>query len=143
MAGTFLVRDVMSKDVKGVGMTTDMQAVINMMIEFDISSIIILQGKTPVGIVTHKDVLERIVKPSLSPMAMQAKQIMTTPITSIDEEASVEEAAKLMAEKGVKKLPAIKDGELTGIITSTDLIRVHPKVISVLESVCGPSPNRR
>ena len=137
MSGTFLVRDIMTKAPKVVGMTTGMQAVVNMMVEFDISSIIIVQGKTPVGIITHKDIVLKLAKPALMPNALQAKEVMTSPVITIDEEATMEEAAMLMEKKHIKKLVVVKNEELTGIITSTDLIREHPKVVRLLQSVCS------
>lgn len=138
MAGIFTVRDVMTTDIKSVGGDTNMQAVVDMMIELDISSIVIVQNNRPVGIVTHKDILLRIVKPNLQPIGIAARQVMSTPVATIDENVSLEEAARLMTRKGVKKLPVVRDRELVGMVTSMDLVREHPKVIGLLEDICGP-----
>jgi CBS domain-containing protein len=138
MAGIVLVKDVMTSDFKSVGRDTNMQAVINMMLEFDISSIVIVQNNRPVGIVTHKDVILRIVKNSLDPLAVSASQVMATPVATIDENATLDEAARLMTRKGVKKLPVVKDEKIVGIVTSMDLVREHPKIIGLLEDLCGP-----
>jgi CBS domain-containing protein len=138
MAGIFTVRDVMTRDFKAVGRDTNMQAVVDIMLEFDISSVAIVQNNRPVGIVTHKDVLLKIVKTSLHPLAVTAGKVMSTPVTTIDENASLEEAARLMTQKRVKKLPVVRDGKLVGIVTSMDLVREHPKVIGLLEDICGP-----
>lgn len=136
VAGIILVKDVMTKDVKMVGRDTNMQAVVNMMLEFGISSIVIIQNDKPVGIVTHKDVLRGIVQNNFSPIALTARQVMTTPVTTVDENVSLEEAAKLMTEKKVKKLPVVKNEKLVGIITSMDLVREHSAVIELLEDIC-------
>lgn len=138
MAGIFTVKDVMTTNIKAVGRNTNMQAVIDMMLEFDISSIVIVQNNRPVGIVTHKDILLNIVKTSLDPLAVPASQVMSTPVTTIDENTSLEEAAILMTQKGVKKLPVVRDDKLVGIVTSMDLVREHPKVIKLLEDICRP-----
>jgi CBS domain-containing protein len=139
MAGIFTVRDIMTTDIKSVGGDTNMQAVVDMMLEFDISSIVIVQNNRPVGIVTHKDILLKIVKPNLQPIGISARQVMSTPVTTIDENASLEEAARLMTRKRVKKLPIVRDEKLVGMVTSVDLVREHPKVIGLLEDICGPS----
>lgn len=136
MAGIILVKDAMTRDIKKVGGDTNMQAVVNMMIEFGISSIVIIQKDRPIGIITHKDVLRGIVQNNLSPIAVKARQIMSTPVTTIEANASLEEAAKLMTEKKVKKLPVVEKDTLVGIITSMDLVRQQPAVIELLEDIC-------
>lgn len=136
MAGIFLVKDIMSTDVKKVGRDTDLQAVVNMMLEFGISSIVIVQHDRPIGIVTHKDILRGIVKTNLGPLSVPARQVMSTPVITINENTSLEEAAKLMTKKRVKKLPVVKDDKLVGIVTSMDLVREHPKVIGLFEDIC-------
>jgi CBS domain-containing protein len=137
MAGIFPIKDVMTTDFKSVGRDTNMLAVINMMLEFDISSVVIVQNNRPVGIVTHKDVLSGIVKPNLDPLVVNAGQVMSTPVTTINENLSLDEAARLMTKKRVKKLPVVRDEKLVGIVTSMDLVREHPKVIELLEDICG------
>ena len=142
MAGIFSIKDVITTDFKSVGRDTNMLAVINMMLEFDISSIVIVQNNRPVGIVTHKDVLTGIVKTNLDPLVVTAGQVMSTPVTTIGENASLDEAARLMTRKGVKKLPVVRDEKLVGIVTSMDLVREHPKVIELLEEICGLRSSR-
>lgn len=140
MAGIFLIKDVMTTDLKSVGRDTNMQAVINMMLEFDISSIVIVQNNKPVGIVTHKDVLLRIVETNFAPLAVTASQVMSTPVITINEDASLEEAVKLMTRNRVKKLPVVRDEKLVGVITSMDLVREEPKIIELLEDIRGSRP---
>ena len=61
---------------------------------------------------------------------------MSTPVISIDQEASLEDAAKIMSERHVSKLPVLDpEGLLVGIITSTDVIRVEPEYVKYLEDL--------
>jgi len=103
MASIMLVRDIMSKDVKVVRPDTSMKEVVATMNKFNIGSIIIVQSDRPVGIITERDILRRIVEPCLAPETLTARQIMTSPVLTISETASIEETAKLMARKRVKK----------------------------------------
>ena len=135
MAGLVLIRDIMTKDVKVVRTDTNMQEVVATMIKFDISSIVVIQKNRPVGLITHKDVLTKVLKPNFPTSAITAKQVMSSPVIAVKEETSVDEAAKLMAEKGFKKLPVVQDGKLVGIVTSTDLIREQPRIIELLEEL--------
>ena len=78
MASLFLVREIMSKDVKVVRPDTTAQEIVATMNKFDISSIIVVQAERPVGIITARDILVRLVEQCLAPRALTAKQIMTT-----------------------------------------------------------------
>jgi CBS domain-containing protein len=143
VAGVFVVKNVMTEDVQSAGRDTSIQEVLDTMLKFDISSVVVVQHGRPVGIVTHKDILLKVLKPSLLPSALTARQVMSVPVTTIEEEASVEEAASLMASKRIKKLPVVIDGKLTGIVTSMDLVREQPKLVKLLEDLARPRSSRR
>lgn len=139
MAGIVLVRDVMTKNVRVVRPDSSVKEVVATMNKFDIGSIIVVQGGRPVGIITERDILKRVVEPCLTPETLTARQVMTSPVLTIDENASVNEAAKLMAKKGVKKLLVMRNNdELAGIITFTDIVAKVPDMLSILEELVRP-----
>ncbi|MFZ0965803.1 MAG: CBS domain-containing protein [Candidatus Bathyarchaeia archaeon] len=138
MAGIVLVRDVMSKDIRVVRPDTSVKEVVATMNKFDIGSIVVVQGDRPVGIITERDILRRLVEPCLAPETLTARQIMTSPVLTISETANIEETAKLMARKRVKKLPVINNGKLVGMITYTDIVAKVPTLLSILEELVRP-----
>jgi CBS domain-containing protein len=138
MASLVSIRDIMSKDVQVVRPDTTAQEVVATMSKFDISSIVVVQADRPVGIITLRDVLEKIAVQCLAPRAVTARQIMTSPLVTIDENATVEEAANLMVRKKVKTLPVMDDDKLVGILTYTDIVFEVPTLLSVMESLCRP-----
>jgi CBS domain-containing protein len=138
MASLVSIRDIMSKDVQVVRPDTTAQEVVATMSKFDISSIVVVQADRPVGIITLRDVLEKIAVQCLAPRAVTARQIMTSPLVTIDENATVEEAANLMVQKKVKTLPVMDDDKLVGILTYTDIVFEVPTLLSVMESLCRP-----
>ena len=105
------------------------------MTKFDISSIIVAQEERPVGIVTHKDIVSKVVLPRIPPDALKAIEVMSTPVVKINEDASIEEAAALMAKKRIKKLIVVSGNsdKLVGIITSTDIVKAQPTLITFIE----------
>jgi len=139
MAGLLSVREVMTKDVKVVREDTSMQEVIATMIKFDISSVVVVQKERPIGLVTHKDILTKVLQPEFVASVLTVREVMTTPVITIGEEASIDEAARLMAKKGVKKLVVVKDGRLVGIVTSSDLVRAQPRLVQLLEDLLKPT----
>jgi CBS domain-containing protein len=138
MAGIVLVRDVMSKEVKVVRPDSSVKEVVATMNKFDIGSILVVQGKRPVGIITERDILRRIVQPCLAPETLTARQVMTSPLLTINKTASIDEAAKLMAKEKVKKLPVMDKQKLVGIVTLTDIVTKVPTMLSILEELVRP-----
>jgi CBS domain-containing protein len=72
--------------------------------------------------------------------AMKAKEIMSSPILTIESQATTEEAATLMNSKRIKKIPVLEDGILIGIVTSTDIVRSEPKMVETLSSMMWKKP---
>ena len=132
MAATLLVRDVMTKDVKVIGPDSSVQKVVAAMNKYNIGSIIVVKGDRPDGVISERDILRRVVEPCLSPKTVTAKQIMTSPVITISESASVDEVIKLMAEKRVRKIPVMKEDKLVGIVTYTDVLSKVLSMISML-----------
>jgi len=139
MAGIVLVRDVMSKSVRVVRPDSSVKEVVATMNKFDIGSIVVVQGERPVGIITERDILRRIVEPCLAPETLTARQVMSSPVITIDENTSIDEAARLMAKKGVKKLLVTRNNDqLVGILTFTDIVTKVPEMLGILEELVRP-----
>ncbi|MDH5481300.1 MAG: CBS domain-containing protein [Candidatus Bathyarchaeota archaeon] len=138
MASIVLVRDIMSKDIRVVRPDTSMKEVVATMNKFNIGSIVVVQSKRPVGIITERDILRRLVEPCLAPEALAARQVMTSPLITISETASIEEAARLMAKKRIKRLPVVNDSQLQGIVSFTDIVFKVPTLLSLLEEIVRP-----
>jgi len=125
----------MTKEPRVVRRDTSVQEVVATMSKYDISSVIVVQEKRPVGMITHKDIVSKIVQTRIPPDAVKAIEVMTTPVVTISEDASIEEAAKLMSKRHIKKLVIVRNGELVGIITSSDLVRVAPQMTKLLDEL--------
>ena len=138
MVGTILVRDVMSKDVKVVQPNSSVREVVAKMNKFNIGSIVVVQGEKPVGVISERDILRRVVEPCLSPEVLTARQVMTSPVVTISETASMDEAARLMAKKKVRKIPVMNEQKLVGIVTFTDIVNKVLTTISILEELAKP-----
>ena len=138
MAGIVIVRDVMSKDVKVVRPDTLVKEVVATMNKFDIGSIVVVQGDRPVGIITERDILKRIVEPCLAPEALRAREVMSSPVVTINATASIDEAANIMAKKNLKRLLVMDNGKLVGILTFTDIVTQVPNMLGILEELVRP-----
>lgn len=135
MSGILLVRDVMTTNVKTVRPYSTAGDVVRKMNKFYIGSVLVVEEERPVGIITERDILRRIVEQGYDPAMVKAKDIMSTQLVTIGGDASVEEAARMMARKKIKKLPVVENEKLVGIVTSMDVMRANPKIISLLEEL--------
>ena len=82
-----------------------------------IGSLIVLKKNKIEGIITERDVMKNI-----SNLGKKVRQVMTKTIVTIDSNNSLDNAAVIMAEKGVKRLPALDKGKLVGVLTATDIV---------------------
>lgn len=138
MAGIVVVRDIMSKAIKVVRPDTLVKEVVATMNKFNIGSIVVVKGERPVGIITERDVLRRIVEPCLAPETLRAREVMTSPVVSIDANVSINEAANTMTKKRIKRLLVVEREKLVGILTFTDIVTQVPKMLSILEELVRP-----
>ena len=135
MEGALLVRDVMSENVRTVRSNSTITEVVRKMNKFEIGSVVVVEGERPVGIITERDILRRVLEVTLAAEAMKAKEIMSSPLMTVDGETTVEEAARMMADRRIKKLPVVKDRKLIGIVTSTDIVRNSPRLVELLGDI--------
>ncbi len=138
MASNILVKDIMSRDVKVVRNDTSVQEVVATMTKFDKDAILIVQSGKPTGIITVKDVLVRAVEHGMPLNSIIARMIYTNPLVTIDENATVEEAANLMKHWRIKHLPVTQDEKLVGMITDRDVVYSVPSLMSTMEEFCRP-----
>jgi CBS domain-containing protein len=132
MSELVYVKEIMRSDVKTARPDSSVREVVGKMDRFDIGSIIIVQGRRPIGIITERDVLRKVVEHCLDPSLCKAKDIMTTPIVTAEENLSVEEAARMMATRKIKRIPIVRKDELVGIVTLTDLLVNNPTLVELL-----------
>ena len=137
MASNVLVRDIMSKDVKVVNNNTSVQEVVATMNKFDKDAILVVQSGKPTGIITVKDVLIRAIEAGMPLSAIIARMVYTNPLVTIEETATVEEAAKLMKHWRIKHLPIVdKQGALVGMVNDRDIVYSVPALMSTMEEFC-------
>lgn len=126
------VREVMTRRVVMVRPGTTISDAAKIMSERRVGGVIVLEDKIPVGIVTERDILLHIVAPGKNPNKIRVKEIMSSPVITIDKEADINEAAKLMKKAEIRRLPVVERGKLVGIVTSADIMAVTPALNEIL-----------
>jgi len=96
--------------------------VIEKMISNNIGAVIVMSGGNPVGIVTERDILERVVRAGKDPNKTRAEEIMSSPLISIEADKTVKDALILMRDKKIRRLGVTRRERLIGIVTERRLL---------------------
>ena len=129
-----LVRDVMSSPVVTIyeDESSD-KAAANMDMK-DLGAVIVQNnaGKS-IGIITERDLVKRVVAKNLKPDTVKVKEIMTTPLVTVEPDATISDAARRMTRLDIRRLGVIYKGNLVGIISSKDILGVMPELIEIMQ----------
>jgi CBS domain-containing protein len=98
----------------------------------NIGSVIITENKNAVGIVTERDIVQKVVAKQKNAKEQKLKDIMSKPLKAIEASQTIEDAALAMREHNIKRLPVLDKGNLVGIISEGDLITVYPGIIDLI-----------
>jgi CBS domain-containing protein len=116
-----LVKDLMKTSVVMSDPKRSVSEAAKLMQQKDVSCVVVAVDEQIVGILTERDIVRKIVAEGFKPDVVLVENIMSSPVITISSEATIEEASKLMATFGIRRLPVVDDGRLRGIITATDI----------------------
>jgi len=119
------VKDVMVKEVITVNPDTKIRDAVELMNKNEIGCLVVTRKGKPVGIMTERDVLKKIVCQSRNPEQTRVSEIMSKPLIVGRVDMDWREAAKLMLDHDIKKLPILDGEKLVGLVTLTDIARVR------------------
>jgi len=121
---TMKVEEAMIKNVVTLQQDVSAYDAVKLMNENRIGCLVVLQYGQVVGIITERDMLERVLEQCKNPRETNITEIMTKRVIVGKPDMQLAEAAKLMFEKKVKKLPIVEGNRLVGLVTLTDLARL-------------------
>jgi len=122
MNSTF-VNEVMSKNVLTLDKATSLQDAAENMRKLKIGCVIVTDNNSPIGIITERDFVTKIVAEG-RPLFTEIQEVMSSPLITIDSEETIWEASEVMKEKSIHKLPVKENGQIAGIITTTDIVKI-------------------
>jgi CBS domain-containing protein/acyl dehydratase len=133
------VREVMVEDVATIAPAATARSAADRIAERDVGCLVVVDAEEVVGVVTRSDVL-RVVAGDRDPSSVPVSSCMGAPPITIGPDADVEDAASLLAEEDLKRLPVLEEGRLVGIVTVTDLSYFLPQLaLGRPEGRQGPS----
>lgn len=129
-----LVRDVMSSPVITIGEDAPVNKAAELMEKHGLGCIIVTnkEGK-PLGIITERDLVARVLAKNVKPDSLQAKEVMTSPLITIEPHETISEAARRMSRLNIRRLGVVYKGQLIGLVSSKDILAVMPELVETIQ----------
>src|SRR5690348_652642 len=116
------VSDVMTTEVETVQMNSTLEEAASIMKVENVGAIpVVDEDNDLVGIITDRDIVVRCVAEGKDPADTNVEEVLSHELETIEPDVDVEEAARLMADRRIRRLPVCEDGELVGMISIGDL----------------------
>jgi CBS domain-containing protein len=115
------VKVYMTRKLIGVRPDDTVKKACEVMVEFDIGSLVVVEDNRVTGFFTKSDIIRRVVIPGL-PNTTPVKEIMTRELVSVDANTPLREVLDLMAKKSIKHMLIEENGEIVGVFSLTDLL---------------------
>jgi CBS domain-containing protein len=117
------LNDVFTRSVVTAAPEESLVAVAHSMQEHNIGTVVIVEGRRPVGIITDRDLALALGAHEVSPQT-RVQEVMTQHVLAIPADTDIYTATKFMRERGVRRLPIVdREDCLVGIVTLDDLLR--------------------
>ena len=134
---SMLVKDVMTKNVMKIESSAPAKKAAELMAKYDIGCLIVMNDGKPIGIVTERDMLKRVLLQFKDLRMTRVDDIMSTPLIASNPETELAEALRLMNERRIKKLPIVEEDVLIGLLTLTDVVRSVGYFEHIITSLCS------
>jgi CBS domain-containing protein len=119
------IKEIMTKSPACCTPETSLREVAAMFVDNDCGAVPVVDSvntRRPIGIVTDRDIACRAVAKGLNALELTARDCMSSPSVTILEDASLDEAVKLMEEKRVRRLPVVDErGRCIGVVAQADI----------------------
>ncbi|WP_141771823.1 CBS domain-containing protein [Rossellomorea aquimaris] len=113
------LKEIMTKDVETCTLLDNVYEVAVKMKEYNVGSIPIVDGDKIVGVITDRDIVTRCVAEK-HPASSKVEDIMSKELITITPDSNAAQAAKLMADKQIRRLPVVEGGRLVGVVSLGD-----------------------
>jgi CBS domain-containing protein len=115
------IKDVMTKDVASVNPDDSVERAAQLMKEYNVGSIPICSGEKVIGIITDRDITLRCVAQGENSKKISVRDVMTSNPVTAAPSMDVHDAARLMSERQIRRLPIVDNNNLVGMVALGDL----------------------
>ena len=116
------VKDIMTKEVVTIDNSKTVFEAAELMSTKSVGCLIVVVQAFPVGIITERDIVRRIVA-KRSSIDTKVTEVMTKTLITVEPDTSLKEAARVMSNNKIRRLPVLKNNKLVGIVVASDFVR--------------------
>jgi CBS domain-containing protein len=135
------IRDVMTAQPKTLSASATLAEAARIMRQEDIGDVLVMDDGKPCGIVTDRDIVVRGIAAGKDPNQTPLKEVASQNVVTLEPDASVDEAIRLMRERAIRRIPIMEGNKPVGIVSLGDLA-VDRDQRSVLGQVSAAAPNK-
>lgn len=138
------IKDIMTQNVATLNSADTVEKAAQLMREHDIGAIPVCDQEKVIGVVTDRDIALRTVAEGQNATSQTVRSVMTTTPVIGKPEMDVREAARIMKERQIRRLPVVENGNLVGIVSLGDfavesgLNDCAEKALSGISEPCSP-----
>lgn len=132
LAEEVLVRSVMSSPVVEVKRENTAREVAEKMKKYHVGSVVVVEDGKPLGIVTKRDLVDKVMAGDLKPSEVPVTNIMSSPLHTVSPEEEISEALRKMTRLKVSRLAVVYKGQIAGMVSVKDIIQVTPEILDII-----------
>lgn len=133
------ISNYITKDYVTISMSDTVATAARAMQKAGSGEAIVVQKGAPIGIVTERDILYKVVAAGKDPSKLQAQEIMTAPVEGIDEKQSVKDAIARMSQLGVRRLAVMRGGKMVGLVVQKRIVTGNANMHVELPELTTPN----
>ncbi|MFH0798295.1 MAG: CBS domain-containing protein [Candidatus Woesearchaeota archaeon] len=127
------VHDAMTVRPVTVSPSLDAKECAKLMLKKKVGSLIVTESKKILGIITEKDIVEKIVAQSRDANILKAKDVMTKKVKFIAPNIDMYDAVTIMKKEKFRRLPVVHNDELVGMLTINDVMKIQPFLLDYIK----------
>lgn len=136
------LKDIMTKEVATLHAEDTVQAAAHLMKQYNIGSVPVCSGEEVIGIITDRDIAVRSVAEGENFKNQKVREIMTSNPVIVNQEMDIHDAARIMSERQIRRLPVVDKKNIVGIISLGDIAvesNLHDNAGEALSNISEPS----
>lgn len=129
-----LVRDIMSSPVITTTEGESVEKVAKLMKAQRLGSIIVTDKEDrPIGVITERDLVTRVLSENKLPSDLKAKEVMSSPLVTIKPDETLSNVARQMSRLNMRRFGVVYKGELVGVVSSKDVLAITPELLDTIQ----------
>ncbi len=127
------VSEIMSENVFVIDIDENVQTAAHMMREKNVSGLVVVEHDNAIAVIVIDDIVNKVVAENLSPRDVKVRDIMSSKMITAQVNELLTDVAMKMGANDISRIPILDSkGNLKGIVTKTDMLKVMPNLVNIL-----------